>query len=391
MSPLTAFAQSQTSITSDSSRLRPNDVLESSAQGVACGYGKTSAFAADTAIITAHCENSGTVYFYDHNGTTWVESLKTELGILITDHSIQVDSEENQAVFGVRGDSAIIFGRLNGVWQETARLYPSDPQNITHFGRAVAIEGNQVVVTAQTNFVTGKGRGFKAYVFEYNGIQWQEKTQLIPSGGFYESFFGLFTADIDGDNIIIGAQGDDTQAMNAGTAYVYELVNDQWEEAQSLFASDAEAGDLFGQAVSKGNGHLLISSHRDNTNGIDSVGSAYVFEKVNGLWTATQKIMNDDPEANDYFGSPIKIHGDLLAIGAPTRNLGGFVNVYENNTNQWTLIGQLQQDQANQTRHFGAHMNLFNNHLYVSADNKVFEFRILPDSIFATGFQFHID
>src|SRR5690606_13989379 len=90
--------------------------------------------------------------------------------------------------------------------------------------------------------------------------------------------------------------------------------------------------------------YAVIGAYQDDDNGSNS-GSAYVFERISGTWTQTQKLTASDGAAGDFFGRSVAISGGLVLSGAygETSNRGAgyfFTNVGDINGKQLTLYAQ---------------------------------------------------
>ncbi|MCA9272912.1 MAG: FG-GAP repeat protein [Phycisphaerales bacterium] len=147
--------------------------------------------------------------------------------------------------------------------------------------------------------------------------------------------------DVNGDgfpDLIVGANGNDTNGSFAGSARVFSGVDGS---ILYTFYGDDEF-DLFGLSVSgagdvNGDGYsdLLVGARRDDNNGNDS-GSASVFSGADGSVLAT---FNGEGE-DDIFGTSVSSAGDVngdgfddIAIGAlgindPIGSSSGYVKVF---------------------------------------------------------------
>lgn len=137
------------------------------------------------------------------------------------------------------------------------------------FGWGAAIDGNNVLVTAFQNDTQGDNVG-QAYVFDaVSGDLLQTFSDPTPTDG---DEFGHFAA-IDGNYLIVGAPMDDTKGTNVGQAYLFNVVT-----GELLYTFDnpsAEIGDAFGHSVWVDGENILIGAWGDDTLGTD-VGQAYL-------------------------------------------------------------------------------------------------------------------
>ena len=87
---------------------------------------------------------------------------------------------------------------------------------------------------------------------------------------------------IDGDTVVIGAYYDD-DPTNSGSAYVFtrDTAGDLasgWTKVAKLTAGDGAASDYFGWSVSIDGDTMVIGANGDDDKGSNS-GSAYVFTR----------------------------------------------------------------------------------------------------------------
>ena len=82
-------------------------------------------------------------------------------------------------------------------------------------------------------------------------------------------------------------------------------------QQDKLLASDAQSSDVFGYSVSiSGDGDTAIVGAYLEDEGGSTAGAAYVFTRSGGTWTEQQKITASDAEAGDEFGRAVSISGD---------------------------------------------------------------------------------
>jgi hypothetical protein len=214
---------------------------------------------------------------------------------------------------GKNSGSVYVYTRVNGVWSETQKITASDGAENVNFGWSVSISGDTLVVGALYDDDKGKGSG-SAYVYtRVNGV-WSETQKITASDGAENVNFG-WSVSISSDTLVVGAQFDDDKGTDSGSAYVYTRVNGVWSETQKLTASDGAAGDQFGGSVSISSDTLVVGAQFDDDKGTDS-GSAYVYTRVNSVWSETQKLTASDGAAGDQFGGSVSINDDCMVVGA---------------------------------------------------------------------------
>ena len=254
---------------------------------------------------------------------------------------------------------------------EVQKLLAADGAAGDELGYSVAIGGALAVVGARRDDDAGVDSG-AAFVFEWNGASWSQVKKLLASDGAAGDQFGYSVA-VDGDVIVVGAVDDDTVAVDAGSAYIFErdlggpdnwgerkkisgtlagssmgwtvIVKDDlavvgavdqtpggaayllrrnlggannWGLVKMLTASDADDGDRFTRSAAISGDTLLIAADGNDDAGSSS-GSAYVFERNLGgpdNWGERKKLTASDPDPVDHFGIAVGLVGDTAVIAA---------------------------------------------------------------------------
>ncbi len=238
---------------------------------------------------------------------------------------------------GSDSGSAYVF-RFDGTnWNSEAKLTASDAAAGDFFGRSVSISGDVAVIGAVTDDA-GSASG-STYVFRFDGSTWSEEDKLVAFDAEEGDRFGR-AVSISGDVALIGAFGDDDGGSNSGSAYVFRYNGSTWDQEAKLTADDAEERDFFGgnSVAISGDVALIGADHNDDACPADpdcDSGSAYVFEKINGAWTQQAKLTALDAEGDDHFGTSVSISGDVVLIGAwgddDAGSISGSAYVFERN------------------------------------------------------------
>ena len=242
-----------------------------------------------------------------------------------------------------------VFTKPDTGWadgNETATLTAYSPLAREEFGISVAVDGDTILVGAHQDDHNGADAG-AAYLFTRPYTGWAdspETTKLIPADGAAGDEFGISVA-VDGNTAVIGANKDDDNGVDSGSAYVFTKVSGVWSQRAKLTASDGAANDEFGISVAVDDGTIVVGTYGDDididSNGTDEtdVGSAYVFVKPDTGWadgTETAKLTASDGAASDEFGISVAVDEDTIVIGArqdTTRN--GAVYVFTEPANGW--------------------------------------------------------
>ncbi|MBW1743805.1 MAG: FG-GAP repeat protein [Deltaproteobacteria bacterium] len=227
-----------------------------------------------------------------------------------------------------------------GTWDHEAKLLASDGAAGDRFGIACSVFNGVIVVGAQWDDNNGNNSG-SAYVFRYNTGTgtWDEEEKLLPADGAAEDCFGT-QCSISNDVIVVGSRYDDDNGSNSGSAYVfrYNAGTGTWDEEAKLLASDGASGDSFGMSVSNDGDVIVVGAYWDDEFGTDS-GSAYVFryDSITGTWSEEAELLPSDGAAGDQFGT-VSISGNTALVSALHDNAStgaAYVFRYDPGTESW--------------------------------------------------------
>ena len=215
-------------------------------------------------------------------------------------------------------------------WGEVKKLTASDTTDFDAFGVGVAISGATAIVGAFLKD-TGANNAGAAYVFQRDqggAGNWGEVKKLTASDAQANDWFGESVA-VGGDTVVVGARFEGSGGSLAGAAYVFQRDQggtDNWGEVKKLTASDAQAKDNFGISVAISGNRAVAGAHLEGPVGFSGFGAAYVFQRDEGgagNWGEVQKLTASDAQAGDRFGESVAASGDTAVVGARVENAGG--------------------------------------------------------------------
>ena len=256
--------------------------------------------------------------------------------------------------------------------QELFTLMAADAAAMDGFGRRVAVFSDTAVVGASSDNNAGGNRAGSAYVFVQSGDVWTGQAKLSASDAAAGDYFGDSIA-LAGDTVVIGAPWDThASAVNAGSAYVFVRTGGVWTEQAKLIASDASASDNFGYSVALSGDTVLIGANGDAGSGAHT-GSAYVFVRSSGIWTQEAKLTASDAAADDWFGTSVSLSGDTALIGSYLNDdaCPGNVNCNSGSAYVFVRSGTVWTQQAKLTASDAATFDVFGYSVAISGDTAV--------------------
>jgi hypothetical protein len=239
------------------------------------------------------------------------------------------------------------------------KLVPADAVFQQQTGEALAIDGDLAVLGAPFDDDLGPWSG-SAYVYERVGEQWIETAKLHASDGVTDDRFA-FSVAVDQGVIVVGTRYKQDMGYGTGAAYVYEKVGGAWTETQKLLAHDAVNDQFFGNSVAVSGDVIVVGAYLDDELGY-AAGAAYVFERSGASWVETQRLTASDGALDDRFGWDVAASTDLLLIGAHGADVAGQQSgaayVFEREGGIWTQRKKLAPGDAKEGARFGYSLDI---------------------------------
>ncbi len=256
---------------------------------------------------------------------------------------------------------------------------PADTTASLGFGRAVAISGDTVAVSA-TGFVAA------IYIFVRNGTTWSQQGYDFTTVNPYWTYrFGDVLA-LSGDTLVVGDSGESNSASGvngnqqnggyssySGAAYIFTRSGTTWSQQAYLKASNRDADDHFGIGVAISGDTMVVGAPDEDSaavgvngdqasNGRQNSGAAYVFTRSGTTWTQQAYLKASNPTDWGEFGVRVAISGDTILVGAT-----GSAYVFTRSGSTWTQQAQLKASNAATSGYFGYSLALDGNTAVVGA------------------------
>jgi len=243
-----------------------------------------------------------------------------------------------------------VFLRTTNGWKKQAYLKASNAAANNYFGVAVALSGDTLVVGAsgeasltqqvngdQTQNAIGGTQTGAAYVFVRSGVVWQQQAYLKASTASAYNYFGE-TVAIDGDRIVVGAYGENSQAFGvddepvlagapaSGAAYIFHRAGGNWSQEAYLKATNTREDQYFGTRVAILGGTIAVSAPKEG-GGSSSIGGDQNLLADNGGGAVYTYVLSGKDWVTEAYIKPPNYHIDLdfgrsLALGTDTLVVG---------------------------------------------------------------------
>lgn len=186
------------------------------------------------------------------------------------------------------------------------------------FSVAVSKDGTRIASGApKDNNNTGA-----VFIFDYNEEKavYEQTSKIVSSntiGSSIQQGYRLALSP-DGNTLVFSGIGDNN---GQGAAWVYLYDGNQWNEQAKLVGSNAVGQAKQGSAIAiSADGNTIAMGASDDE---QLKGAAYVFTRINSTWTQVgSKLRCTDITSNAWQGTSIALSSDGMAlfIGAPNDN-----------------------------------------------------------------------
>ncbi len=357
-------------------------------------FGRSVAIDGNLAAVGAGGADAGTVakagavYLYKRQGQDYVyeEKLVAPDASKGAEFGRAVAIQGNMVIVGARfaqvgeldkAGAAYIYRSYGGMWHFEQKITSPIPANEDNFGRALAVQGDTLVVTARKEKTTADDVG-AAYVYVFRDGDWVFHSKINASDPASNAYFGQSVA-LSGNVMAVGARNADPNG--AGAVYLYRRAGDDWIEVTKVTPEDGEQEEQYGFCIAVAGNTIAVGARRDNLTATKA-GAVYVYSIKGDSVDLVAKLTANDAEKGDEFGQSVAFAGEILAIGAWKDDKGeGSIYLFRQIGNQWVQIDKIQASDGSAGDEFGYSLAAFGNHLVTGAhfaDSKAGTAYVIP-------------
>lgn len=229
--------------------------------------------------------NSGSVFVYHFNGSIWEFVTRFYPGQEGDAFGASVSADGSWLAIGAYGDDdganesgAVYLYYFNGsTWSFQEKVKPGDPRTGSFFGRSIALDGQQMLVGAPDDNENGISSG-SVYVFSYDGSNWSQQEKLYASDSNAYQQYGS-SLDISRKYAVVGAPNDSHNGTRAGSAYLLFYNERTWIELLRFTPNGSLPYLQFGYSVALNETFAVAGAPWDKDEA-NQEGRVYVFDDI---------------------------------------------------------------------------------------------------------------
>ncbi|MCY3918231.1 MAG: hypothetical protein OXG38_00290 [Chloroflexi bacterium] len=293
--------------------------------------GDVAVVGAPSADVVGRDDDAGAAYIFQRRSGVWRQTQRLvadkPLGgdqfgwnVAIDGDTIVV-SASNDIDGG--GQAVYVFARDGKLWVLEAMLAPSEEGDDYFFGQDLDVSGDTIVVGAKGRAAFVGTNAGVVFVFERGPDGWAQSAILAADDAFVQDHFGRAVA-IAGDTIVVGAYREDSAGADGGSVYVFQRDDDApggWRQDAKLIGASTDEKDWFGYEVGTDGETIVVGApHVDSVDPeIFRAGLVTVFRRSDDGWAQVAELTASDAVAagpGADFGWAVDVQGEVLTVGA---------------------------------------------------------------------------
>jgi len=300
-----------------------------------------------------------------------------------------VSMSDNTLVVGAPGTSSgagvvYVFTRSGNAWVLSDALQAFFPQSGAHYGAAVAVSGDNLIVGEPDEDTTAVGTG-SAYFYRRNTTTGHFVAAFSTSYAQANTHFGYSVA-VSATQALIGAPGAATAGTpaNSGAIFTWQYAQNAWAAMPVAIAPSTVSGAGFGSSValfepSAGTGATTFAAGAPGYGASSGsvLGEVFVFTLGSGAWAQSQRLHEQSETQGDGFGTSVAITADRVFGGSIARDnpggatMSGSVTSFYGSPGSFAREDELFSTAGSSNAQFGQSMSLYVDgnvpHLFVGA------------------------
>jgi len=250
--------------------------------------------------------------------------------VSINDNQLVAGAPGDQSNGLSNAGSAYVFERSTvGEFSEKTILLPEISQEGANFGAAVAIYDNVIAVSADWEDINQNGSNHTGagavYIYASDASGNISLIQKIQSPIIsWNSNFGNDLSMSD-QWLLVGEKGGrpNGAAWDTGSVHLYRINSEGTAElSTSLYSPSPRGSGFFGNSVAIDGDRLVVGAPGEDSDNGSQSGVVYVYQILDdGKVRLLESLIHPTGKANDQFGQSVSISGLNILVGAPGYDL----------------------------------------------------------------------
>lgn len=363
--------------------------------------GRSVAIEGDLVAVGAGADESdGAVYLFRRLGKSYIQEAKlicpddqdgaefgrsvaikgdmVIVGARFADVSQESGTEADLVEIIPRAGAVYVFKELQGEWRCRQKINPPVPDEGSNFGRAIALQGDRLIVTARKQESDAEDDG-TAYAYAFREGRWTYQLEISPSSNPADGAYFGQSIVLRGNLMVIGARNDANDIVDdngnpvlSGAIYVFRRIRGDWTQIAKMTPTDGETDDQYGFSVAMAGDTIAVGARRANPEGAEDAGAAYVYTVKENAVTLATKLTASDADGGDEFGQAVAMAGDVIAVGARRADIGGnnkqgAIYLFRRTGGEWKEFKKLTASDGMAGDEFGYSLAAFGNRMVTGA------------------------
>ncbi|MFM2392541.1 MAG: hypothetical protein RLZZ546_518, partial [Bacteroidota bacterium] len=187
------------------------------------------------------------------------------------------------------------FNTSTASWIFDQKIYHPSLLNESKFGSSVSLHNNKMVVGAPGSY----DEEGTAHVYHKTGTSWVLNIDLSLATPQIGDLFGRIVA-IEGEDIVVSAPYRESGTnIEVGVVVFYRFNGTTWQQERVRELQPNENYQNFGTRMDLSNGFLIIGSYQSANNLGTFEGKCIIYQKIEHNWVKFEEITDPDSSPND--------------------------------------------------------------------------------------------
>lgn len=254
-----------------------------------------------------------------------------------------------------------VYYEYNASWVEVQALTGQNPGSGDYFGFDVHMDGDWLIIGASQDTVESNAYAGSATVYHWNGAAYASPVLLQHPTPNSMDLCGT-SVSIQSPKALVGCPGDDATSSDGGAILVFHLIAPGSVIYNSTLTVAGNANDNFGSDMAVDNGDLVVGAAAVDTIG-SNAGLAYLFTLINDQYVLQYPFSATGILAGDRFGDATDTSDHYIVVGAPNNdaksNNAGAAYLFYNTGSSAVQLTAIYADNPSSNAYFGETVGLY--------------------------------